>query len=70
MKTAPSKQMAAKMNNVPLIPKMSLRSGMHFTIRNALDQSSAIQKEAPKFLIFSGKISEITKNGRLIKKYY
>lgn len=53
------------MNRVPSNPNVSVNNGKYFIMIKQQDQSTVMQKEAPKFFNFCGIISEITKNGRL-----
>lgn len=58
-------QHPAKKNIVPWNPKVFIKNGNSFTIRNESDQTNVKQNDIPKSFNFSGNTSEITKYGRV-----
>ena len=65
MNVAMDKQKPANRNIVPWKPSVSFKSGKNLTITNANIDIVTMQSDVPKFLIFSGKISAMTMNGKL-----
>lgn len=62
MKIAFDRQHPANRNIIPWNPSKSVRIGNSLTIKKARLQIRATQNERPNSLIFSGMISDMTKN--------
>lgn len=66
MNNPPDNEQAANRNIVPCKPNVWESNGKNFSIVNAKIHSSDMQNDEPKFFIFSGRISEIIKNGSVM----